>query len=168
MKILIIDDNEEYLKVAIKTLGNENGIVTATTYEEALGKIEGVEGVITDLFFPSLIDWTKFIKNLSSLSQYDKKYIEFLSKTHELTIKENPSGIGIALLCKDKGIPFVILSEGDRHSGSLGAVRYSLIATGLITGSWDPLFYLLANHGEGINKSDAKSWIYAMRDLTKY
>lgn len=168
MKILIIDDEEEYLKVAIETLGEKNEIVTATTYEEASEKIEEVDGVITDLFFPSIIDWAEFIRGLPPLPHYDRKYIEFLSKTYDLNIKENPSGIGIALLCKDKGIPFVILSEGDRHSGSLGAVRYSLIATGLITDSWDPLFYLLANHGEGINKRDAKSWLYAIRDLTKY
>jgi CheY-like chemotaxis protein len=167
MKLLIIDDKNEYLKAAIDTLRTDNEIVTATTYEEALKKLEGVEGVITDLFFPSSIDWMKFVKSLTPLPQCDKRYLEFLSKTQEC-IKENPSGIGIALLCKNKGIPFVILSEGDRHSGSLGAVRHALIATGFITGGWDPLFYLLANHGDGINKREGKSWLYALRDITKY
>lgn len=79
MKLLIIDDKEEYLKVAIDTLGNENEIVTASTYEEAIEKLEGVDGVITDLFFPSSIDWVKFVKSLTPLPSMTKStWIFFL------------------------------------------------------------------------------------------
>lgn len=61
-RILVIEDNPEFCAVAKSVYDSSRGIqpIYASTFEEAMPYIKGedrVDGVISDLFFPSQINW---------------------------------------------------------------------------------------------------------------
>lgn len=166
MNLLIIDDNDVYLKMATRVLEGYHEVVTASSYEEAIEKMQKVDGVITDLFFPSQINWFEEVKKMQP-SGYETVYKESIQKSIKKGVAENPSGLGIALLCKERAIAFIIVSDGSRHHGDLGTVRDALLATGFVTQKWDPLPELLYGMN-GANKMDPMTWQGAAANLKKF
>ena len=167
MKLLVIDDTPAYLEVAAAALG-EYEISFVSSYEAAAQAIESEKfhGVISDLFFPSNTDWAEFVRtNLTTLSEY--KTDERSSLREKLSITENPAGLGIALLCKSRGIPFIIITDGSRHKGNFGELRNALIATGFITGGWDPLPKLVL-YGNGQDKTRPEPWRTSLDHFVKF
>lgn len=127
VETVVIDDNPEFIDVARIAYGNIAGLtpIYFSDYDSAVSYIglnrSKVGRVVTDLFFPSLnIDW----RDPRVLDVRDEGY-----GIRSIDVTGNPSGLGIAKHCSEKRIPFVILSQGDRHCGEFGKVREYLYET---------------------------------------
>mgnify|MGYP001563605405 CR=1 FL=1 len=162
LEILVVEDNTQFTAAAKSVYDKQDsGVHTsyALTYEEAMAYLQSsrVDGVITDLFFPSETNWAdKFLPEIRKeslkkmvekgelpnilswsyerLSNYDKNLVVGfdLNAQRDITVKdyrdvsENPSGLGIGLHCLQEKIPFIMISQGSRHGGNLGLIRYAL------------------------------------------
>ncbi|PIN75284.1 hypothetical protein COV18_03780 [Candidatus Woesearchaeota archaeon CG10_big_fil_rev_8_21_14_0_10_37_12] len=114
------------------------------------------DGVISDLFFPfgdsegSAREHTSWIKTIceqikpgidemrASLDGCSDNFRESLEKMCDAADRgyallsgnmyegEFPHGFGVANYCKDRNVPVVIVSQGERHAGKLGYIRYAL------------------------------------------
>lgn len=127
-RVLVVEDLDIY--TAREALHDgEYTFVFAETYEQAKILLdEGVDGIITDLFFPSDTDWTHYwaIKILTS-PIYQAVDEEQQTNLLEISIAtENPSGLAIIKECIERKIPFVMVTAGNRHHGNLAKVRHSL------------------------------------------
>ena len=181
LELLVIEDDPKFLSVAKATYDTESNIqVTyAKTYEEALQnfKLKKFDFVVSDLFFPSESSWITEItdritpnietclKNVQkkmpwlTLDHHQKNFDRYFSSFKKLT--ENPSGLGIAEYCYENRIPFTIVSQGDRHQGSLSIVRDILPYHPTI--SWDyclgdPICENFLYRGVNIDKNSASTW----------
>jgi len=148
LEILVIEDDQNFINVAKNTYMNDTNINPkfASTYEEAIQYLNDlkIDGVVSDLFFPSKIDWKneflgEFKEELDRVISYfynkcsseeekqrmKKEYIDHNVKNFEdfKNLDENPSGLGIMQYCNKNKIPYVIASQGERHRGKLGIVR---------------------------------------------
>ena len=131
LETLVVEDNSEFINVARSVYDNDPSLIThySSTYEEAFNQIKQkkFDGIITDLFFPSNTISTKKIyseigRGLGLNPEQD--YDQYKEPQSFAKLKEEPSGLLVVEFCIEKEIPFVILSQGNRHHGELGAVRY--------------------------------------------
>lgn len=167
--ILIVEDSEMYRQIARRSLENCRGflIAFASSYEEAMSALRDglfpakwkVDAVISDLFFPSEMDWRmKMTSELPLSKQGMQSKGEFFTDWP----KENPSGLAIAQWCFDNNIPFALVSQGDRHQGDLGKVRGAIIDRDFCGKDWDPLPKLLVRAGSNVDKANPSVWLEAL------
>ncbi len=146
VRLLVVEDRPEYLRWAklvfdalpkhkpeeqlsfYKTKVELESVTYASTYEEALASLEtgNITHVITDMFFPSETDWRQHFTNvMHDSSRYALcDHREEAEKFSELP--ENPSGIAVTLECWKRGIPSIVISQGNRHVGVSGTLRFAL------------------------------------------
>jgi CheY-like chemotaxis protein len=199
--ILVIEDNATYQEVAKKVLGSDKVIYTSTLSEaKTILRNLPVDAVISDLFFPedeNNGDEVKksFIAEVNKNSEIQKAELETKLAEDEFAydysesidqtnfdfakLDESPSGLEIACLCIDKEIPFIIVSQGERHSGNLAVVRSAAqvmtrlkIMTQPFPGqplevSTDPLPDMLLYGGDEVDKAKEKTWIDALSAVKK-
>lgn len=101
MKVLIAEDVKKNIEDAIRIIGNiakENGIdlqiITATTVHDTYGKMDGVDGVISDVYMP-------------------------LSSERPWNHSDSPCGINVVARAMDRGIPSIFCTSGDHHGPTL-------------------------------------------------
>ena len=178
MKILVIEDT--HLETAKKALQDgEHSFVFAATYEEAMEHFASgrIEGVISDLFFPSQTNWglhynKRFLKRTRSEPAFNKEMEgnPYLGKILEMrTLSENPSGLAIVEHCLTNGIHCIVVSAGNRHRGNLAAVRYTIPhLTPFNTVDHDPLRkFVLGGGVEDPPKDNLETWTSALEHLVK-
>lgn len=150
MKILLVEDNAKHLSEGVGMLtarGHE--VVTACTACDAKNLIRdgGFDGVITDVHLP-----------------FGEKYPHA-----DFSDPATPSGVLVALVCRDKGIPFVFCADGYHHGVKLQWVHdiCALLAPGGC--GWE----LMADgiHQEGEDEyheiCDTKDWECALSLLER-
>ncbi|MES2203531.1 MAG: hypothetical protein V4474_04390 [Patescibacteria group bacterium] len=153
-KLLIVEDSEEFAERARKALWNTSLFpLFASSYEEALDALEHgaefqgrrieVHAVISDLFFPSATDWCKEL-------------------FHGRILKENPSGLAIAKWCHEHRMPYILVSQGDRHKGELAILREPLKYMPFAGLDGDVLPKLLVRGGSQVDKNDPCIWLEAV------
>ncbi|MCK4552589.1 response regulator [Candidatus Pacearchaeota archaeon] len=133
LEILVVEDNPKFLEVSKSVANQESGlnINYAVNYEEAIKLLDSkqIEGIVTDLFFPAV--------TVSAKKIYEKEgekvgVIRGRDRTHKSNpfneLSEEPSGLLIGEYALKKDIPFIIVSQGSRHFGDLGEVRYFIQA----------------------------------------
>ncbi len=142
MKVLVVEDNASYAKVAKETLENAGHIVImAHCLEKALATIGETEVVLTDLHFPEKPRQAWREGNISKAvitalfldeeelytAAYRRLMIDELNEV-ELAAEniEVPLGLRIAGEAYRRKIPCSIITDGDRHAGRLGILRYYL------------------------------------------
>ena len=187
MKLLLVEDSEQYQEVAIKALKGHD-LLFAETYEQAqaLVRTEEFDGVLADLFFPAKTDWKR--KYLPQLKAYKYRCeleieegcfapVEWSQRAKEASqllidfdaLPEQPSGLGLAEWLSDEPLPLVIISQGERYVGELAVVRQALRQVRefiLITHSADPLPVLLLYQGiKPVDKTSPQIWQDAVKEL---
>lgn len=131
------------------------------------------------------------------LPQLSKKYpqIDFQDAIKGAEILKNnkfkaefPYGIGIALLCSEKKIPYTIVSQGERHHGELSQIRCAAMHSQKLKKVFgtDPLVEMLLYQGgnpsmygrpriamnefwsirKNVDKSSEQTWIDALTHKT--
>lgn len=168
--ILVIEDTEEFKKLARETfnkLFSPLMFAYVSTYEEAVNVLTKgafktklpVFGVISDLFFPSDIDFRKEI--LETLPFSSKDPIGEHTKTLNMP-PENPAGLGVARWCHEHKMPFILVSDGDRHRGQLGILRDYMLNRQFLDYDWDPLPKILVRGGSEVSKHHGVVWLEAL------
>jgi hypothetical protein len=187
LEILVVEDNLDFLEIAKRVATSRTNLIPNffQSYEPAIDylKNNSADGVITDLFFPSLTDFRQVgleqvYKMLAKISDSEtpeapgEKLIEVMKSFSEL--QENPAGIGMAKYCFDNKIPYIIVSQGDRHKGDLWTTREMswYFPTGFLgknTYSGGPVEIpdLMLYQGSHIDKSKEKTWIDAFEKVEK-
>jgi len=149
MRILVVEDDKCNVEVAKEALGGSHELTIATNYEEAMSLLVGkitFDVVLTDLFFPEseteavgpkghgLIDLLKAHKEAPKPTT--SGFI-FSAPRPEPQFEDEyaPMGLKIFAEAARRKTPCLIVSNGNRHHGSLGSVRN---ATGMMLGN-DPL-----------------------------
>lgn len=91
MKLLVIEDDQSHLATAKKFFAGQYDIevVYSGTYSYAEGFLGKVDGVISDIYFP-----------LSA---------------NPMWRQEEPIGVAIMVLCRERGIPCVLNTAGYHH-----------------------------------------------------
>lgn len=151
-KLLIVDDNPEYLKCAREAC------------EELKDSLQ---------FEPTFID------NFNvALDELDKESFDFVI-TDLFEGYEVPKGLLVYMKAVRKGIKARVLTDGERHGGRLGALRYYLRGEGdfeeaeklgitpqliqQLTGWSDPFYHGLLIGGNGTNKDEVTNWKKAIQ-----
>ena len=151
LEILVVEDTPEFREVASSAyakIGAKSSF--AENYEQALKKIrEGnFDSVISDLFFPEndkqirgaiankLMEKLKPIVDSITPRIYQEiqkelewgvePYVQEFQRYLDNQTKEAPLGFNIAIYCAENNIPYTLVSQGDRHEGVLGGLRYSI------------------------------------------
>ena len=125
LEILVIEDQQQNIAIARSAFEGKSEMQFhySSNYEDSLKVINErkIDGIITDLFFPaSTISAKKVYEDLENQLEMRKTYrVEAFNE-----LEEEPSGLLIAEKAINLDIPLIILSQGDRHVGGLGAVRY--------------------------------------------
>jgi hypothetical protein len=212
--LLVIEDNSHYQDVAKKAFSAIQGIAIsyASTYEDALPILHHKpDAVITDLFFPAKIsvreNYIKIGKTLGLIPfdwdnpRYDRINMDATAKNFAETFVNwpghnslipgsesfiEPSGILVLEYCFDNNITPIVVSQGDRHKGDFGRVRYFLdyliVSLHLKLPSADQInacnplsmkfllremsiFSYCLYQGEGVDKSQQETWIDALKEL---
>ena len=95
---------------------------------------EKYDRVITDLFIPESVEekigpvGKKLLEDIEVYEDWAETNRCHLSDL--LEEKLAPLGLHIFGIAYSKGIPVMIASDGNRHSGALGFVRYALVQAG--------------------------------------
>lgn len=173
--ILIVEDTEEFRTAAENALKHCTDLLVGFTssYEEAMAALKDglfpakwkVDGVITDLFFPSETDWRQKMTSELPLSKKGMGLTESFFKGYP---SENPSGLAVAQWCFDNNKPFVMLSQGDRHEGDLGKVRGAIIDRDFVGNKWDPLPNILVRQGSYVDKREPAVWLEALVRILRW
>ena len=187
LETLVIEDTPEFREVAERVYSKKLDLncTYVSNYHEAIDYLDNhrVDQVISDLFFPSQIDFTKKLFEESESATREFKELEGIweienarkmtfnaidsRRPYELftSLSQNPSGIAIALYCMERKIPYSIISQGDRHKGDLGIVRYALagmpqivLKTKSSTGNYEIDL-------DGSDKTKERAWEYALERL---
>jgi len=191
-KILVFDDTQANLVIAEELL-KKRGIegIYLSDQADAIRRIEqegdALYGVISDLFADASTDYVSLIKE-DILFNYiaeviddvrdldwqhpDKKRFTYASESRDelRKVDENPSGLGVVETCYNLGVPVVLLSQGNRHTGNLGRIRQALKFSPKylnLTGSDDPLYKMLAGGGVDQDKTIERTWDMTLQKLVK-
>ncbi|MBS3094315.1 hypothetical protein J4474_01485 [Candidatus Pacearchaeota archaeon] len=190
LELLVVDDNPQYLQVAKLVLERQSDleVLYATNYQEAssiLNKSRSIDGILTDLFFPDGEKdrelYTKSILmgaaeelgvNSNKQSRCANKPIPTLSE-----LDEDPNGLRILDIAINKKIPYILLSQGDRHEGNLSTIRYLIeedipqqMYSTRKSYSGEELKHVIGNLGitiEGVDKSKPETWERALDGIKK-
>jgi hypothetical protein len=118
------------------------------------------DGVVTDLFFPS--------EEGTDLRQYYAERADDEDARQEiLELEEEPSGLRLAERLHDRGIPFKILSQGDRHRGDFGRIRRASINHPHLTPIFgnDPIARIAyQREDKPVDKTNPGTWIWVLSD----
>lgn len=192
-EVLVIEDNPEFIRVAKSIFNNEPiSVIYASTYEEALEALRELKekgssfGVLTDLFFPSEINFVEhlFPKIKKGIEETKAKFRETLKQLEGHTsalwfrekiagldevlwefehLDENPSGLAIIDYCLENKVPILVLSQGNRHCGNLGIVRNAWAGSDILGASVGLIDFLFRR--DGADKKDPVVWRDAMREM---
>lgn len=173
-RILVIEDTPQFAAVAREVYDSDKLIQAefATDFEEAEERIlrGGLDAVVTDLFFPSRADHRrKFLDEVKETFQeyeagVDKGFPSHMTneRLQEFgALSENPSGLTIAQICIARGIPFKIVSQGDRHRGDYATVRQALKYHKVFSRDFihlDPIYCDFYRNGNEVDKNLATTW----------
>lgn len=137
-RLLIVEDNMEFLRVALG-IATEMGMetITASSLEEALPLIDKADAVVTDLFFPCQQQVKELYTKLGEALGVDPNEqrgvrrpgiprLEYGKDGCFAALREEPAGLLVARKAQKENIPVIIMSQGNNHYGDLGAVRYQL------------------------------------------
>jgi len=124
LEILIVDDNPKYLGIAKEACNKlqkkvKFNVEYCNNFEGAIKEIETnkYNRCVTDLF-----ESANAKKGL-----IETRKIESHSYLTDSLGNELPKGLAVYLKCIEKNIPVGILTDGDRHAGSLGCLRSYLM-----------------------------------------
>lgn len=185
-RIVVIEDNPEFLGLAQRIANSQSSLKSTffQSYEPTITYLQNnsVDGVITDLFFPAETNFRERMINedneIRTKLRLERPKLKLISVdlTPFRNLKENPSGLGIAKYCIDNEIPYLIVSQGDRHSGDLGVVREALnggmpqlgIKKSELTGipGYDKLPGMMLYGGSHIDKARENTWLDAFEEIT--
>lgn len=138
MRILVVEDNPEHMKAAVKTIqaaGHE--VIQATNFWDGKEILTRTffEAVITDLFIPAF---------------------------KEEKAADQPCGLGIALVAEKRGVPWIICTAGYHHGS-----KYNWICElGRYLG-WPEMADPQDHNFQGAEEveSPTKDWAWALESL---
>ncbi|MFZ5955536.1 MAG: hypothetical protein ACOYT4_03850 [Nanoarchaeota archaeon] len=169
IETIVIEDNPQFLEIAKQAYAGIEGLNPAyfATYEPAIEYIQTnkdkIERVVSDMFFPSQKDWKHEIYN--EFKDRIDEYVQYALKDFK-GLTENPSGIAIARYCAINSVPFILISQGDRHKDNLKLVRpllkYFKELKCIATPKHDPIHSIAVYNGCEIDKSNPKTWLDAL------
>ena len=86
-KVLLVDDDPEWLEFLIQTVGSEYSVTTATSGDEAMRKIakDKPDAVITDVMMPGGKDGFTLFAELKSREQYRNLPVIMLTEINQKT-----------------------------------------------------------------------------------
>src|SRR3989344_7883957 len=143
-RILVVDDTPEFIEVAKRVYSGLGEVRYATNLDEALHYLreEHFDFVISDMFCPGTDFAVKelYERRLKALGintsespirtrpgnpECNPDHPMYVGPFSEL--REEPYGLAVIDGALERGVPFVVLSQGgNRHRRELGTVRYSI------------------------------------------
>jgi len=172
LTILVVEDNLEFQECAKKALGENCELRFASKFVEAKTEIlkngKELDGIICDLFFPysdddlSGKDGQRIIKFVDEAraSKEAEEHWQYRELPNNLAdAGEKLAPLGLKLIDLAEGIPMVIFSQGDRHEGALGLVRFAMDSRNI------PYLDIFVRGGGDCNKSNPAQWQEALKGL---
>lgn len=148
LEVLVIEDNLENVETAKKAFEKERNynFTYAGTYKDALSLIPKTNLVISDLMFPHdknntpSKNYDELVEKMIGILDDNKIYLSSLESNaikrdlpKFLQSQEYPAGILIAEICKEKEIPYLIITSGHgAHGDSTTPVAMYMKITNLI------------------------------------
>lgn len=166
LETVVIEDCSGLLRIAKKAYEKREDLNPHyfSDYESAMNYMQNnkVDLIVSDLFFPAKVNFIEYFHK-----KMEKSELRPEAEADFLQLDENPSGLGIAEYCIRNKIPFILASQGDRHIGNLGIVRYALMSMpefGKHFGGHDCLPRMTVYGGAEVDKTEEKTWIDALSD----
>jgi hypothetical protein len=190
LEIVVIEDTPRFLEIAKQVANRKTSLSSKffQSYEPAIKylKENKIDGVVTDLFFPSELDIQKEILSNERETREKLRLEKGISGEWALLkydvptfgqLTENPSGLAIAEYCTNSHIPYLMLSHGDSHARNLQLVGEALAHGGLYQLGYKKHIYagliqgftlydlLLYGGGRNIDKAQEKTWEDAFNSI---